>query len=241
MKKDQKEFFDDLAAGDYAPLRSTGSFAVKRINKIVLDFVLGGVKTDARILELGCGKGPWTLLLLELGYKVTAVDFSPKSLKILEERARSFGFSDRLTTYEKDITKPLALSGFERVFCIDTLHHISNPAEVVLQMSRAVVTGGKVSVLEPNPFNLWWWIGAPLFDKYFDLSIESGMTKTSPQKLRGYFEKADITKIEILPLELFPMISPDRLPLIIKIENFLYRLPFVKNFSAINLCGGWKD
>lgn len=241
MKKEQKEFFDDLAGGEYSPLRNSGSFAVKRINKIVTDFILDGAKKDAKILELGCGKGPWTLLLLELGFKVTAVDFSPKSLQILEKRAASLGFSNQLETIEKDITKPFDLKGFDRVFCIDTLHHISDPAEVVSFMAEAVKPGGKVSVLEPNPFNLWWWVGAPIFDKYYDLKIESGMIKTSPNKLKSYFEKADLSKIEVAPLELFPIVSPDRLRSIIEIENFLFRIPFVKNLSAINLCGGWKN
>lgn len=239
MSDNQKEFFENLSVTDYGCERGR-SFATDRMTKIVTNFVLDGVGKGSELLEFGAGKGHWTLEFLKLGFKVTAVDFSGKSLEVLKRSAEEKGLMGNLKTLEADITKPLFEENFDRVFCIDTLHHVSNPEKVVENMTRAVKVGGKVSALEPNPLNLWWWFGAPIFDRFYNLGVERGIIKCFPWQLKDYFLSGGMSKIETIPLELFPAISPDRFQKIIDLENFVFKLPFGRYFSGLSLIGGWK-
>lgn len=62
---------------------------------------LVGYPRDAslRVADIGCGTGGQTLVLAEHpGMRITAVDLFPEFLEILEERARSKGVADRITT-----------------------------------------------------------------------------------------------------------------------------------------------
>lgn len=240
MSNAQRHFFDGLARTKYNNERGR-SFAIGRITNIVSEFILDGIGEKAKLLEYGCGKGHWTLVFLKLGFEVVAVDFSRKSLEALEEKAKNKGLFDRLKVVEADITgKPIFESGFDRVFCINTLHHLKDPSSVVSNMAKAVKAGGKVSVLEPNPLNLWWWVGAPIFDRYYNLKMEGGILRCFPWKIRNYFKKAGLKNTSLKSLELFPAISPDRFRGIVKIENFLFKIPLVSIFSGLNLVGGWR-
>ena len=52
-----------------------------------------------RIADIGCGTGASTLLLARLlEAKITAVDFLPAFLEVLEGRAENFGLSEKITT-----------------------------------------------------------------------------------------------------------------------------------------------
>lgn len=50
------------------------------------------------ILEIGCGSGTETLVLLKEGHEVTAVDISPTMLEVIRGKARAEGVSERLRT-----------------------------------------------------------------------------------------------------------------------------------------------
>lgn len=241
MINNQKEFFDRLAATEYDGERLRGeSFAVDRVTDIVTDFVLDGLPAGGSLLEFGSGKGHWTLVFLQMGYRVTAADFSGKSLAVLKERAKTKGLSDYLTLVEADIEKPLFEDTFDRVFCVNTLHHVWRPSVVVKNMAKASCIGGKVSALEPNPLNPWWWLGAPIFDRFYNLGVEGGIIKCFPWRLKSYFLDSGLSRLEVTPLELFPAISPDRFGMIVDIERFLFKIPLVKSLSGLTLVGGWK-
>jgi SAM-dependent methyltransferase len=60
-------------------------------------------------IDLGCGTGRDSLLLLEHGWRVIAVDREPEALSVLGSRAQASGLSGRLTAVEADFSN-LALS-----------------------------------------------------------------------------------------------------------------------------------
>jgi SAM-dependent methyltransferase len=62
------------------------------------------LERDARVLDLGCGRGELSLKLVErFQARVTAVDISSPMLDAMRERARSCGALDRLRLLEIDI------------------------------------------------------------------------------------------------------------------------------------------
>lgn len=93
-----------------------------------------------RALDVACGKGPDTLLLARVGYKVDALDISPVALRIVEERASQEGLEALIETQEVDLSDAqLPTDTYDLVFCRRFLDR-----ELLPQMRTAVKPGGAV-------------------------------------------------------------------------------------------------
>ncbi|CAE8581518.1 unnamed protein product [Polarella glacialis] len=67
----------------------------------------------AKCLDLACGRGRHSLLLLDLGYEVTALDSDAGALAVLEERAADAIAAGRLRILKHDLEEPVS-SGFPK-------------------------------------------------------------------------------------------------------------------------------
>ncbi len=97
-----------------------------------------------RVLELGCGTGSMTRLLLEAGADVTAVELSPHML----ERARRKAPGARFVA--ADILSFTAQLPFERVLLSFVLHEMTHPVrtQALATAHRALARGGRLTVLD---------------------------------------------------------------------------------------------
>jgi 2-polyprenyl-3-methyl-5-hydroxy-6-metoxy-1,4-benzoquinol methylase len=105
-----------------------------------------------RVLDFGCGTG-WRSLT-QLGCAVTATDVSATALKLAEDlfvqlppvgvwtRPRFVLFDGR----HLDV----ASESLDRVVCVDALHHVPNPAEVLTELARVLRPGGIAAFREPG-------------------------------------------------------------------------------------------
>ena len=82
MKADTS--FNDYA--DYYDLIYKDKDYRKEVDFIENIFEIGNTHKPKKILEVGCGTGSYTKILLERGYEVTAVDISKDMLKIAGEK-----------------------------------------------------------------------------------------------------------------------------------------------------------
>lgn len=137
-----RRFSPDLLRDTYFRL-----YAQRKLEK-----VMGKVTDTSQVLEVGAGTGLYSALIQERfpGAKIVNVDNSneflecnPNLLKINAD-AHSLPFGD---------------STFEVVFCVDVLHHVDHPAQVVKEMTR--VAQETVFFIEPNLYNppsFWWYL-----------------------------------------------------------------------------------
>ncbi|MCH7873152.1 MAG: class I SAM-dependent methyltransferase, partial [Planctomycetes bacterium] len=56
------------------------------------------------IIDLGCGTGIPTIDFLKAGKRVTAVDISTASLRLLRKKTAALGYSQRSTLHQVDVT-----------------------------------------------------------------------------------------------------------------------------------------
>lgn len=73
------------------------------------------LKKDARLLDLGCGKGRHAITLNKLGYDVTGIDLSEQSIS----HAKQFE-NNTLSFYVHDMRTPLRTNYFDAVFNLFT-------------------------------------------------------------------------------------------------------------------------
>lgn len=74
-----------------------------------------GLKTNARILDLACGKGRHSIYLAEKGFDVTGIDISPQSIAYASQFE-----NDCLSFYVHDMRKPFRINYYDIVLNLFT-------------------------------------------------------------------------------------------------------------------------
>ena len=125
-----------------------------------------------RWLELGAGRGAFTLALAELlrpGAEIVAVDRDAADLRRLSEAMAERFPATRLVTVTADFRDPLALGeeAFDGLLAANSLHFVLDPAAVINVTRPLLRPGARVVVVEydddggnpwvPHPFSFGTW------------------------------------------------------------------------------------
>lgn len=113
--------------------------------------------TAMSIAELGCGTGHWLALAVALPHRplVVGLDSAFAMLTHAQRTAPNApcvrGSADRL---------PWSAGVFERVFCVNALHHFPNRSDVYRECARVLRPGGAFLTigLDPHVGADQWWI-----------------------------------------------------------------------------------
>lgn len=132
-----------------------------------IDRVLDAIDlpAGARILEIGCGMGRYTIPMARRGVAVEGLDLTPELL----ERFRSFAGGESVPLHCSDILDaPASLHGsFDAVIGFFTLHHLHDLQGSFAAMAGLLKENGRVAFVEPNPWNALY---------YFQITLSPGMT-----------------------------------------------------------------
>jgi trans-aconitate methyltransferase len=110
----------------------------------VFDDLIGiaGVRTDSRLLEIGCGTGHATLILARRGFRIDCVDLGANMAALARKRLAAF---DRVnvTTADFDIWNTDVRYG---LIYLATAYHWLNPATRVERIARLLAPAGWLAV-----------------------------------------------------------------------------------------------
>ncbi len=123
------------------------------VERALMAFV--GSNVTGRVLEVGCGTGHWLQLLGESGLRVAGVDASGNMLTYARARARGAALAHGRAEH-----LPWGSQTFERVFCINALHHFEDKVGFLTEARRVLVPGGQVMTvgLDPHTGTDRWYI-----------------------------------------------------------------------------------
>jgi SAM-dependent methyltransferase len=126
------------------------------VDRIVSEELLGVERrwfAGREALDAGCGGGRWTLGLLRLGCRVTAVDFSPRALESTRSQMARLApdavREGRLATERVDLLSPpdsLARRRFDLVFSFGVLHHTGDTREALGRVAAMTKDDGLLFV-----------------------------------------------------------------------------------------------
>jgi SAM-dependent methyltransferase len=106
---------------------------------------LQDVKSDAPILEVGCGDGSFTRTLAEHSSRVTAVDLSASQI------ARNTQILPQINFLQHDVAQPLPFANeeFEVIWCSEVLEHLFDPVFAMREIYRVLAPGGRALITVP--------------------------------------------------------------------------------------------
>lgn len=149
------------------------------IERPAIKQVIGDI-AGARLLDLGCGSGTYSLWFAQLGAQVVGLDLSQTMISLAQAKARERGVQPDFRVV--DIREPLPFpeAEFDVVFTGTALHYIEDIDAVMKQVLRVMKRGARLvaSVLHPmstalfpsseseevegpNPWE-GWYFGSPI-------------------------------------------------------------------------------
>jgi len=128
------------------------------INNLVEKIIsVAGLSKKDKILEIGCGKGRFSIPLLKRGYKLTCVDFSTE---LLEEFKKNISSGMKVKLINDDFTKIYKnfKNEFDHIIGFYVLHHLNDLKSAFKKMRFMLKDGGKITFSENNPYNIMYYI-----------------------------------------------------------------------------------
>jgi SAM-dependent methyltransferase len=146
------------------------------------------VGTDRRrsVLEVGCGTGHWLRALDHHASLLVGVDRSIEMLR----RART-AETTSLLVHATAERLPLREQLFDRVFCVNALHHFPDPVGFIAECRRVLRPGGSFLTIGLDPHNGrdQWWI----YD-YFPEARTADLRRYPPtERIREMLTQAGFT------------------------------------------------
>jgi ubiquinone/menaquinone biosynthesis C-methylase UbiE len=153
-----------------------------------------------RVLEVGCGTGHWLQFFVERGIRMTGLDASAQMLAQAKTQAPRAALAravaDRL---------PWTSESFDRLFCINALHHFDEKVAFLMEAKRILRPGGLMMTvgLDPHTGLDQWY----LYD-YFDNVLEIDRRRyPASNQIREWMRAAGFTDcvtrlIQHLPVRL---------------------------------------
>lgn len=106
---------------------------------------LAKLEKGVKVLEVACGEGRNSRLLLESGYNLTVVEQSQAALNIVK-RLYDIPSEKMICNDVFAAIKTLAAEKFELIFCWGLIHFIDRPKELLDDLSRLLTNNNKLII-----------------------------------------------------------------------------------------------
>lgn len=161
------------------------------INEVIKEI---GLTKKEKVLEIGCGKGRFSIPLLKRGFDLTCLDISKELLNDFRKNANK-----DVKIIEGDLNKVCNehKKEFDCVIGFYILHHFSNLCEAVKSIRTVLKNGNcRIAFVEPNPFNPMYYVQILI---YQDMSwnYEKRMLDMTFKTLSSSFQQANFHNFNI--------------------------------------------
>ena len=135
------------------------------------------------VLEVGCGTGHWLRFLHNAGLVVHGVDSSSGMLRVAQATVPDARLARGLAE-----ALPFDPLSFDRIFCINALHHFTEPSAFFREATRVIRPAGGVLIvgLDPHTRRDRWWI----YDYFPGALVADRMRYPSADAIRGMMASA---------------------------------------------------
>jgi ubiquinone/menaquinone biosynthesis C-methylase UbiE len=188
------------------------------INQLIGDI------SGARVLDLGCGSGKYSLWFAELGAQVTGLDLSPTMINLARDKARARGVRAEFRVADIREGLPFGEAEFDLVFTGTALHYIEDINAAMKEVARGMkpaarfvasvlhpmstarfAPAGSEEIEGPNPWE-GWYFGSPTRSietpwlGFGEVSSEGRRISCHHHTVSGYFSAVSSAGLTITSL-----------------------------------------
>ncbi|MDJ1132688.1 methyltransferase domain-containing protein [Streptomyces iconiensis] len=166
-------------------------------------YLLGALRPDAHVLDIGCGPGTITADLAALVPRgsVTGLDASADVLARARATARERGLENTEFTTGDVHALAFADDTFSVVHAHQTLQHVGDPVGALREMRRVCAPGGVVAVRDADYAGMFWYpevAGMPEWlDLYRRVARANGGDPDAGRRLHAYAREAGFTDVTV--------------------------------------------
>ena len=236
-KQTEIAFFDSHAATDAYDV-----FTPATNERLIEAFMrLSGLAPGSRVVDLGCGSGVFTDVLLRHGYRCAGVDLSSKLIAIARGKYRDIEF------IEGDVEQ-LAFpdASFDGVLLSGLVHHLPDPSRCAAEVFRILRPSGKFVAFDPNRMNPFMYLyrdrSSPL---YSSVGVTENERPVLAHEVAATFKRAGFTVgTEYISNLSYRYVASGKLrwllPLYNAIDGTVFAPGFMRRFRAFVLTFGEK-
>lgn len=166
-------------------------------------YLLGEVRPDARVLDIGCGPGTITADLAALAPRgsVTGLDASADVLDLARATARERGLANVEFTTGDTHALTFADDSFSVVHAHQTLQHVGDPVAALREMRRVCAPGGVVAARDADYGGMFWYPEVPGMPEWLDLyrrvARANGGVPDAGRRLHAWAREAGFADITV--------------------------------------------
>lgn len=108
-------------------------------------FLLAHLRPGLRVLDIGCGEGPFTALIAAAGAEVIGAEVAEAALQRARRRHPGLAFE----RVELDGPLPFADGAFELVWASEVIEHVADTARWLSELRRVLVPAGRLLLTTP--------------------------------------------------------------------------------------------
>jgi ubiquinone/menaquinone biosynthesis C-methylase UbiE len=115
-------------------------------------------QAGSKVLEVGCGVGAQTLILLRRnpGILLTSIDMSAESLQKARESVEERGYANVEFRHEDILDHDLDPGSFDHIFICFVLEHMDQPVQALRHMMKLLRAGGTITLIEGDHSSGQW-------------------------------------------------------------------------------------
>jgi len=115
-------------------------------------------QAGSRVLEVGCGVGAQTLILLRRnpGIHLTSIDMSAESVQKARQNVEEMGYGNVEFRHEDILDHSLEPGSFDHMFICFVLEHMEQPVQALEHMMNLLRAGGTITIIEGDHSSGKW-------------------------------------------------------------------------------------
>jgi SAM-dependent methyltransferase len=152
----------------------------------LFDALASYVPTPADALEIGCGPGNASLLLLERGYRIHAVELGENLAAFARQRLAAFPFTVEVGKWEEALLRPASV---DLVVCSSAFHWLDRE-RALRQVVNVLKPGGALALI-------WGSARRTAEDDRVDQALQTAYQAHAPELSRATMERMSGTVDEI--------------------------------------------
>lgn len=121
--------------------------ADKKRLKFITDVITKNIPIPGKILDFGCGNGIISIHIGALGYEVTGIDSSEKTIEVAKATNTLPNVNFMVVPAGEFTPEP---GKYSAIICSEVLEHLHRPAELVVLLHKSLRDDGILVVTVPN-------------------------------------------------------------------------------------------